>query len=72
MRIKSIWPNRWHYVLRHIINERIYCLRSDPVPGRGALAKAIVAGYALRVQFFNPTLETRNSQQAPVTHRIGP
>jgi len=25
------------------------------------MAKVIVAGYALRVQFFNPQLETRNS-----------
>jgi hypothetical protein len=34
------------------------------------MIKAIVAGYALRVQFFNPQLETRNSQQAPITYFI--
>jgi hypothetical protein len=31
-----------------------------------------VTRYALRVQFFNPQLETRNSQQAPITYFIGP
>jgi len=34
------------------------------------MVKAIVAGYVLRVQFFNPQLETRNSQQARITDLI--
>jgi hypothetical protein len=47
---------------------------SDGASGKwsgGVLAKAIVAGYALRVQSFNPQLETHNSQQSPITYFIG-
>jgi hypothetical protein len=38
----------------------------------GVLVKTIVTGCALRVQFFNPQLETRNSQQSPITYSVGP
>ena len=43
----------------------------NPVLGQGVLVKATVTGYRLRVQFFNPQLETRNSQQSPTTYFMG-